>query len=198
MSPGPVRSWAFETGRVSCLAWRDRRGLAGTWAPDQFAVADRVVADGELEGPHEDETAVSRGATVEPEHEFVQVAGQVLTVHCSLMGAQQPPLGQRGDAMHTGKQLRGIPAARRRRTLTAPIVDIAGRLDTEVATPPVGNHRGADLDVIGDELVQCRGARILDDRHPAPTETSRGCVTSTATQTSAFLPRARPPASPGS
>lgn len=67
-SPGPVLAW--------------------TWAPDEFLVADRVLVDGELQdNAHEHQAPLACCAAVEPEHELVQVAGKVLTVHCSLMGA---------------------------------------------------------------------------------------------------------------
>jgi hypothetical protein len=60
------------------------------------------VADGELENPVEDEASAAGGAAVEAEHELVEVALQVRPVDRSLVGAQQPPLGQGGDPMHAG------------------------------------------------------------------------------------------------
>ena len=46
-----------------------------------MAVSDRLVAHGELENPVEDQTAAAGAATVEAEHELVEVAGQVGWIH---------------------------------------------------------------------------------------------------------------------
>ena len=73
------------------------RPLAG----DDVAVAHRVVAGGELEQPVEDQPAASRPAPIEAEHELIQVALQMRLLDRPLMGAQQPPLGQRGDPVHS-------------------------------------------------------------------------------------------------
>jgi hypothetical protein len=48
---------------------------------DEFLVAHWLVSDGELEHPEEHHPAVAGTAAVEAEHELVQVAGQVRTVH---------------------------------------------------------------------------------------------------------------------
>src|SRR6266511_5924189 len=118
----------------------------------------------------------SRGcgsAGVEAEHELVQVARQVRVVHRSLMGAEQPPLGQRGDPVHPGQHLVGILAAGTGRPLAAPVVDVAEPLQPAVARPPVGDDHRARLYVIGDEGVQ-RGTRgVGERRHPAPAEPLR-------------------------
>jgi hypothetical protein len=67
----------------------------GLGVEDEFVVADRFVADGELEDALEDEAATAGGAAVEAEHELVEVALQVRLVDRALVGAEQPPLGQR-------------------------------------------------------------------------------------------------------
>ena len=77
-------------------AWRRGRCL-GSLADDQVAVADRVVAGGELQQPVEHQAAAGRSAAVEAERELIEVARQVRLVDRALVGAQQPPLGQRGD-----------------------------------------------------------------------------------------------------
>jgi hypothetical protein len=77
---------------------REHPGLSGSlfWLRlgDQVAVAHRVVVDGELEDPVEQQAATARAAAVEAEHELVEVVGQVGVVDGALMGAQQPPFGQ--------------------------------------------------------------------------------------------------------
>ena len=66
--------------------------------------ADSVVPGGQLHHPVEDHAAAGRAAPVEPEGELVQVRGQVCLADRSLVSAQQPPLGQRGDPVHGGQQ----------------------------------------------------------------------------------------------
>jgi hypothetical protein len=59
---------------------RDRcraRFLAG----EQVLEADRVVPGGQLQDPVEDHAAAGRAAPVEPEHELIQVGGQVRLGH---------------------------------------------------------------------------------------------------------------------
>ena len=110
-SPWALRWRAFQARRVSACHWRGRRDLPRPLAGDDVVVAHRVVADGELEHPVEDQPAASRAAAVEAEHELVQVALQVRLVDRTLVGAEQPPLGQRGDPVHGGQQLAGVVAA---------------------------------------------------------------------------------------
>jgi len=63
------------------------------------------VAHGQFEQAIEDQAAAARAAAVEAEDELVEVAGQVGLVDGALVGAQQPALGQGGDAVHAGQQL---------------------------------------------------------------------------------------------
>lgn len=60
----------------------------------QVSVTYWLVADGELKDPVEHEASAARAATIEPEGEFVEVAGKVFAIHGTLMSAQQPPFGQ--------------------------------------------------------------------------------------------------------
>jgi hypothetical protein len=69
------------------------------------------VCDGELQHPVEDHASAARPTSVEAEDELVEVTLQVRLVDRTLVGAEQPSLGQRGDAMDSGKQLtRVLPA----------------------------------------------------------------------------------------
>ena len=63
-------------------------------------VADWLVDDRELEHPVEQQAAASRAATVEAEDELVEVARQMGVLDGALVGAEEPPLGQLGDAVH--------------------------------------------------------------------------------------------------
>ena len=78
--------------------WR-RKGSLGR---DDLPVAHGVVNEGEFEHPVENHHAATGAATVEAGHEFIQVARQIGVVYGALLGAQQPPLGQRSNAMHSG------------------------------------------------------------------------------------------------
>ena len=94
-------------------------------------------------------------------------------VHRSLVGAQQPPLGQRGDAVHGGQQLTGILAAGAGSTLAAPLVHIAQAVQPVVAHPGVGDHGAARLDGAGDERAQRFSRGISQHRHPAAADPLR-------------------------
>ncbi len=102
-------------------SWCFRWSLGG----DEVLVADRWVADGELEDPVEQQAAAAGAAPVEAEHELVHVAGQVGGFRRALMGAQQPPLDQRGDPVDCGEQRAGIFSAGVGVPLAAPVVDVA-------------------------------------------------------------------------
>ena len=78
---------------------------AGLGVCDQLAKAHRVVGDGQLEHAEEDQAAAARAAAVEAERELVEVGGQVRLIDRPLVGAQQLPLGQRGDHVHAGQEL---------------------------------------------------------------------------------------------
>jgi hypothetical protein len=67
------------------------------------------VGDGELEHAVEDEAAAVGSASVEAEHELVEIALQVGLVDRALVGAEKPAPDQRGDPMYSGQQLAGIP-----------------------------------------------------------------------------------------
>ena len=115
----------------------------------------------------------------------------------ALMGAEQPPLGQRRNLVYGGKQLAGLLSAGSSRPLAAPVVDVAELLQSAIALPAVGYDRRARFDVIRYEPVQ-RGPRCIRDRcDPTPAH-PLGSRISTATPVSTFLPSARPPRSPGS
>ena len=97
-----------------------------------------------------------------------QVARQVGLVDRALVGAQQPALGQRGDAVHAGQQLAGVLTAGPGGSLAAPVVGVAEPLQPAVALPAVGDDGGARLDVVGDERVQAGRRGIRHDPHPDP------------------------------
>jgi hypothetical protein len=129
-----VRRRALQARWTTAAARRPMRSGARPGVGDQVAVAHRVVGGGELEHAVEDEPAAARAAAVEVEHELVEVAGQVRRVDRALVGAQQPPLGQRGDLVHAGEQLRGIRPGRARERCVD--VEVAGR---RPVSPRVGN-----------------------------------------------------------
>ena len=121
----------------------------------------------------------------------------MLDVHRALVGGKQPSLGQRRYAVHAGQQRADVLAQRLGGALAAPIMRIAGLVDAQVTGPSIGDYRGPRGDVVGDERVQRAGGAIRDDAHPAPSETL-GLLNFHSNGDSAFLPLARPPASPAS
>lgn len=141
--------------------------LAWPCGGDEVLVAHRRVGHGELEDPIEDHAAAGRVAAVEPEGELVEVVGQVRGIGRALVGAQQPPLDQGCDPVHTGQQFARVLPERASGSLAAGVVDVAELVDAAVAGPTVGDHRGAGLDVVGDERVQRLGRSIHQWDHPA-------------------------------
>ena len=108
-SDGPPRSTgggALQAGRMAAGLGRRRRHCFGLGVHHEVSVADGPVADGELEDPVEHQAAAAGSATVEAEHELVEVAGQMGGVHRALVGAQQPPLDQRRDPVDRGNPIR--------------------------------------------------------------------------------------------
>ena len=152
---------------------RGRRDLPWPLAGDDVAVAHRIVACGEFQQPVEDKPAVPRAPPVEAEHELVQVTLQMRLLDRALVGAQKPPLGQRGDAVHCGQQLARVVAAGAGRALAAPLVDIAEPGQPVVAHPGAGDHPRARLDMAGHERVQRGRGRVGQDGHPAPADSPR-------------------------
>src|SRR5450759_1815239 len=134
---------------------------------------------------------------VEPEAELVQVTRQVLDVHRALVGGKQPPFGLGRDAVHSRQQLADVLAQGLGGALPAPIMGVADLVDAQVTGPSVGDHGGPWGDVVVMNVCSVRAdpSGMTRIRHrPKPL----GDLTSTATATSAFLPLARPPASPAS
>ena len=93
-SPGAVRWRAIQARRVPARLGRRGRHRPGPLGGDKVLVAHRLVGSGEFEHPVEDHPAAPGASAVEAEHELIQVAAQVGGLHRSLVGAQQPPLGQ--------------------------------------------------------------------------------------------------------
>src|SRR6266576_3488450 len=123
--PRTLRWRALQARWMSAGRWRGRQDLSWPLTGDDVAVAHGVVAGGELEHPVEDEPAALRAAAVEAEHELVKVVLQMRFVDRALVGAQKPPLGQRGDPVHGGQQLARVVAAGAGSPLAAPLVGVA-------------------------------------------------------------------------
>src|SRR6266568_1229585 len=171
--PGALRWRALQARWVSVRGRRGGRDLSWPLTGDDVVVAPRAVADGQFEHPVEDEPAALRAAAVDAEHELVQVALQMRLVDRALMGAEEPPLGQRGDPVHGGQQLAGTVAAGPGGPLAAALVDVAEPGKPVVTHPGVGDHPRTVLDVPGDEGVQQGGGAIAQDRHPGPAVSPR-------------------------
>src|SRR3954447_19566061 len=94
---------------AACAGWLSwARG--GPRVEHEVAVAHRLVRDGELENAVEDQPAAARAAAVEAEDELVEGVGQGGVVRGALVGAEPPPLGQRGDPVHAGQRRGRLPA----------------------------------------------------------------------------------------
>ena len=103
-SPWVVRWRALQARRVPSGVRRRGRHGSRARAGEEVLVAHRGVGHGEVEHPIEHHPAAAGTAAVEAEHELIQVPGQVRVAHRALVGAQQPPLDQRGDSVHRGEE----------------------------------------------------------------------------------------------
>ncbi len=99
-SPRPFGVWAVQGGWVVLEAPRGWTSSLGTTVSDQFAVGDRLLDDGPLQKTVEDQSTGATGSPVEPEHEFVQVAGQVLGRDGSLVRSKEPSFRKRGNTVN--------------------------------------------------------------------------------------------------
>src|SRR5258707_7035240 len=90
--PRPLGWRPLQARRMPAFRWRGRGDLPWPLAGDDVAVTHRIVACGEVQQPVEDEPAASRAASVEAEHELVQVALQMRLLDPALVGGQKPPL----------------------------------------------------------------------------------------------------------
>ena len=68
-----------------------------------------------LQKPAEEKSAELRLPSVEAERELVEVGLKMISLHRTLMGAQQPSLGEAGDPMRTREEQQELasPSGRR-------------------------------------------------------------------------------------
>ncbi len=71
-------------------------------ARDNVCAAHRRVPNGELEHSVEHHASAAGVMPIEAEHELVEVVVQMRVVDRAVVGAENPPLGQPGDSMHSG------------------------------------------------------------------------------------------------
>jgi hypothetical protein len=65
-------------------------------------VSHRRVPNGKLKQSVEHHASAAGVTPTNAEHELVEVVVQMRVVDRALVGAESPPLGQRGDTMHSG------------------------------------------------------------------------------------------------
>ena len=88
-------------------------------------------------------------------------------IYGALVGAKQPPLGQRGDSMHAGQQLARVLSASPSGALNTPFVTIAELVHPVVARPAVCDDRRAWPDVIRDKGMERARRTVRQRRHSA-------------------------------
>ena len=124
-------------------------------ARGDVCVAHGGVPHRKLEHSVEHHSPAAGVPPIEAEHELVEVVVQMRVVDGTLVGAEHPPLEQRGDSMHGGQQLRSLLiAATPGRALTARVVGVAASVQSKVSFPAVRHDSRAWLDVIADEGAQ--------------------------------------------
>ena len=98
----------LQAVRMPSLRWGFGGHCPGPLGDDHILVPYRCMGYGKFQDAVEQHPSAARAPTVEPEHEFVEVAWQVGNIHGSLVGAQYPVLGQRGDPVHGRQQFARI------------------------------------------------------------------------------------------
>lgn len=136
---------------------------------DELSVAHRIAVDGEFEQSVEKKPSARRALAIEAEDPLVEVIREMSFVEATLMSAREPPLGERGDPVHTREHdVRGLPTA----LDVDRLVDVAVSDSWRIAGPGVGDERRSLFDVLGDQALR-RGRRRVGERsHAAPTESS--------------------------
>ncbi len=118
----PVHWWAVHARGLPANDRRRRWHLAGPAAGDDVAVSHWGVPGREFEHSLEHHPATPGAASVEAKHELIQVAGEMRVGDRPLVGAKQPPLGQRGDSEYCGQQLAWVLSMGPSGDLTARLV----------------------------------------------------------------------------
>lgn len=140
-----------------------RRGSAlGSWVCDEVSIAYRLVANGKLKNSVEDHPSAAGAAPVETEHELVQVACEMICLHCALVSAKEPPLRQSGHSVDTGQEIGGLSPGG-----DEVLVLVASTCGWPIRLPAVCEDDGPLFDVVPEKRPQRFGGRIVEDRHPA-------------------------------
>ena len=105
------------------------------------------MGHGKLQDPVEQHPSAARAAAVEPEHELVQVAGQVRRIHRSLVGAQQPSFCKGRYSVRTWQKLSWIFTSCQCGPLATAVMDVPALLQSAVALPSIGDDRRPRFDV---------------------------------------------------
>jgi hypothetical protein len=109
----------------------------------------------------------------------------------SLVGAEQPPFGQRGDLVHAGQQLGRVRPRRAGERLVD--IQLGGRRPVRPSVITRAPDSTLSVRNARSESAEASASGAMRQR-PNPF----GWVRSTAIPTSTFLPFWRPPRSPGS
>jgi len=89
----------------------------------------------------------------------------VRVVGTSLMGAEVPALGERGNPVHARQERSDVPPGCRSSTLAVRLVDVAQLVDAVVAGPTIGHDRRTWLDACRYEGVERCRRSIGEDRY---------------------------------
>jgi len=143
--------------------------LPGTAAKilDHGPVRNGLDLDGVLSEAVEEQIAMARPPTVEPERELVEVIVQMGRADGPLMRAQKPALEERRDEVSAWQQL-----IRRFRMVAekGDAMPVAMRLQAVVPEPAIGVHQAAGLDDVVDERLQTVRRAIRDATEANPPE----------------------------
>ena len=112
---------------------------------NQVSVADRLVSNGEFQDSVEHQSPAAGTATVEAEYELVKL---------SLVGAEQPALGEPRYSVDAGEQPVGVLATQARSALAVTLAHVAVGFYPHVPLPGVGDYMAS-----GSSLATTKGCR---------------------------------------
>ena len=162
-APGPARRWEGQGPWLRPRPLRcDGATPLGLGVHHEMPVGARWRADGKVHQAVEEQPARSRVPSVETEAELVEVRLPVVGLHCALVSAEKPSLGERGDPVNTWQwDVRWQPRC----------ADVEWRVPVVLTTggwigpQTVADDHRTGRDVRREELTERLRGSVRDDLH---------------------------------
>src|SRR5262245_28497174 len=160
-----ARRGVLGNTHMPATGYPDGAPACAWFAADDRGERDVIELHRLLEQPVEEQAALLRAAAVEPERELVEVVVELVWAGGALVGAEQPALEERRDAVGARHDdVGGVAAGGDARLF----VDEAGGCESAVALPVVGVDDDSGRDCAGDEVRQDRRGTVWDTGEPDP------------------------------